>query len=182
MGIIETNRGRPLSEMVLADALIHLNSFDVQLRGALDNIAWAFLHCLDLNVDEKNRNFRQKAYIQAKEFQTKVRIHDPALSDYLEKLLRWFDDLTAYRDPIAHRVPIYTPPSTVTQEEVDARKASEKRACDAILSGAPDDEIKEAIANARDVGRYVPYIHREKNAGRTRRAAGSAGKRSWSAL
>ena len=163
MGLIENGGGKPLSGLLAEDAQVHLNSFYVQLRGALDNIAWAFLHCIDPNVDENNRDYRRKASIRDKRFLSDVKDRDPKLADYITNLIPWFDDLVAYRDPIAHRVPIYTPPSVVTQEEIDEGNAAQERAFAAIDSGAPDEEIENAIQQVRNVGRYVPYIHREIN-------------------
>lgn len=108
----ETKEKLPRDE--LSDVQINLHAFVINLYGVFDNFAWAFVlrHGLEADVGGPN---------QVGMFKAKTRQFLPApLKAYLEEeeTSQWFKDyLKEYRDSLAHRIPLYIPPSIVTEEE-----------------------------------------------------------------
>jgi hypothetical protein len=165
VGLIERGGGKPLHGAVQQDAQIHLNSFYVQIRGSLDNMAWAFLHSRNAHIDEEDKNQRKKANLRGKDFLRDMRSVDVKLADYVESIYPWFDDLKAFRDPIAHRVPIYTPPSAMTSQQQQESKDAFQETFQLIQAGGDDEGIKAAMVNLKGIGTYIPMISRETEGG-----------------
>ena len=101
----------------LSDATINVQSFVFNVFGAIDNLAWVWMHDYigqkradgtpipdgHIGLGAKNANVRATL---SKEFQ-----------DYLTTLDEWFDQLADLRHALAHRIPLYIPPYVIEQKD-----------------------------------------------------------------
>ena len=72
---------------------------------------------------------RNKIIIFGKEFGKKLSEFDGALFSELATYQDWFEIVKEFRDPAAHRMPLYCPPGIITDKNVENYKqASEKYA------------------------------------------------------
>jgi hypothetical protein len=108
------NATEKLSRDTLSDVQINLHAFVINLYGVFDNFAWAFVlrHNLVTIIGGRKRvgmfNAATQHYLP------------DVLKSYLkqESVSWWFDMyLKEYRDALAHRIPLYIPPFTVTENE-----------------------------------------------------------------
>ena len=98
------------STFIMPELNVHLNAYYLNLRGALDNLAWILHYQLKLipGVTEKNRP--QKIELTAPGFLVHLRSASIELADAMKEYSAWAKEVKALRDPAAHRVPIYTGP------------------------------------------------------------------------
>lgn len=112
--IFPPDRETTLGLQELADVQLNLHAFVINVSGAFDNMAWAFVfrHGLLNEIGGRTR---------VGILQDATRRHlPPAVRAQLEipETQRWLNTyLKDYRDALAHRIPLYLPPSIVTQEE-----------------------------------------------------------------
>ncbi|HJV53085.1 MAG TPA: hypothetical protein VJ652_16580 [Noviherbaspirillum sp.] len=105
---------RPLDAETIQDVEINLHVFVINLYGIFENLAWAFVLRHELESKLGNRN---KVSLFLRELQDQL---PTELREYLTSptMLAWQRDyLKNYRDSLAHRIPLYIPPSTFTPEE-----------------------------------------------------------------
>lgn len=105
---------RPLEKNDLYDVQINLHAYVMNLYGIFDNWAWAFVHKHNLL-----RQVRGKHGVGLFNKNT-TRFLPQILREYLanENISSWHEDyLKSFRDALAHRIPLYIPPSEVTKEE-----------------------------------------------------------------
>lgn len=107
---------QPLGTDALEEAQINLQAFVINVYGVFENLAWAFLHRHNLvaAVGSRHNISLFKARTQ--------QLLPPELRQYLtsETISRWHNQyLKAYRDALAHRIPLYIPPATFTRDEAD---------------------------------------------------------------
>jgi hypothetical protein len=105
---------RPLESSRLYEVQIYLHAFVINLYGIFDNYAWSFIyqHGLEADFDDPRRVGLFKAKVQA-------RLPDP-IRAFLQAqdICDWHRNyLTNYRDALAHRIPLYVPPSVLNQEQ-----------------------------------------------------------------
>jgi hypothetical protein len=82
----------------------------------------------------------------------------PALAFVFEQHSDWARELANLRDPAAHRIPIYVPPSLMTtQAQVDEFRRIEAQA-DAPSSERGDRAISEIYRAAQAVADFVPVM------------------------
>ena len=137
---------------------IFLNSYYLNLLGAVDNLAWILQHEFNLIEGAAEANGkRNKIVIFGKEFGKKIRELDDALFSELAPYREWLKTVRDFRDPAAHRMPLYCPPGIITDKHIeDYRQASEKyQAQDySIDSNAFMDAMREVAM----VGEFKPVF------------------------
>lgn len=115
----------------IADAQINLHSFLLNLYGIFDNWAWAYLF-------KHNLLSQFKARTEIGMFKPQVLARLPnELKDYLssESMTTWYNDyLKQYRDALAHRIPVYIPPSVFSEEESTRYVKLEEEKLEALRS------------------------------------------------
>lgn len=105
---------RPLASENLDAVQGALHAFVMNLYGAFENLAWAFVHrhaLLDAIVD------RRKVGLFLASTQ---RFLPPPVTQHLtsDGMVRWHADyLKPYRDALAHRIALYIPPAIYTADE-----------------------------------------------------------------
>ena len=115
----------------LTDLDINLHAFFVNISGILDNLGWVFVHenCLFGSPKEGKINKRGVGLFN-KKTQTHLR---PELNEYLnsESMQAWYKEYSKnYRDALAHRIPLYVPPSALNNEEKEEYMLLEKKLWD----------------------------------------------------
>lgn len=126
---------RPLSRDVLYDVQIAHHAFVINLYGYFENLAWAFMHRHGLLGEVRGR---KDVGLFLKSTQ---RLLPASIREYLASsaIMKWHDDyLKNYRDALAHRVPLYIPPSTLTKEDIAELEVLEDRERVAVLEGRWD--------------------------------------------
>lgn len=108
----------------LIDIQINLQAFFINIIGVFDNWAWCFvyLHHLETNVGGR---------LNVGVFKSRTQQCFPqALQKYLqsETIARWHSAyLKNYRDALAHRIPLYIPPASLTPTEQERYEALEAK-------------------------------------------------------
>jgi len=106
------------TRLAMLDATAYLQSFIFNLYGALDNLARIW--CREAAVvDNKGRPIAD----QQMGFTSKNDLVRRSLSaqfrNYLQKHDPWFEYLSNYRHALAHRIPLYIPPSCLAPDEAE---------------------------------------------------------------
>lgn len=154
------SRKEPLSPYEATDCAIHLNAYYLNLRGALDNLAWVLQYEWQLlaGVTEDGRSGRQKCNLFGTRFLAARQSQYPELASLLDQHGNWARELAELRDPAAHRVPIYVPPSVITsQEQMDKFRHIEAQA-DADPATRGDRPISEIYREAQAVADFMPVM------------------------
>lgn len=102
-----------LSRDTLIDVQINLHAFTMNLYGLFENCAWCFV--IYHNLEETIRDRRRISLFHR---QTK-RYLPERIKSYLEteNFKDWLVYLKSYRDALAHRIPLYIPPSNFNNEQ-----------------------------------------------------------------
>lgn len=114
--VIKKSGGNNLNPYETTNLNILLNAYYLNLLGALDNLAWVLQHEFNIieGASEKN-NKRNKIGIFLKDFKNKLKIKDNELYKELNTYQSWFDEIKMFRDPAAHRIPLYCAPGVRTE-------------------------------------------------------------------
>jgi hypothetical protein len=106
----------PLTQDQRQDVQIALHAFVMNLYGAFENLAWAFVIRHDLMSKFQHIN---KVGIFSKDLQ---RLIPEPIAIYLtsKTFLAWSKSyLKNYRDSLAHRIPLYIPPDELSSEHAN---------------------------------------------------------------
>lgn len=111
------NRTELLPREDLLDLGINLHAFMVNVSGLFDNLAWVYVLEYDLVGNPKEcKLHRNSVSLFNRDLQRQM----PAnFSSYLcsDHLREWYSEHSKnYRDAVAHRIPLYVPPSLLTGE------------------------------------------------------------------
>lgn len=155
----------PLSDAERTDLEISLHAFVINVHGLLDNLAW-------VRVFEGTRSGGLPPRTQVGLFDKPIvgKYLSEEAREYLARpeIIRWYQTYANnYRDALAHRIPLYVPPSTMTKAE--AKKAQELE--DQIMEKmkSHDFAAMEALEEAQDkVGTFSPvFVHSYKDTDRS---------------
>jgi hypothetical protein len=138
---------------------ICLNSFYVNMLGALDNIAWASTFELALRANPREDDWGSRTFctLSSKAFRDAVSSALPPLGAIVDGLQDWLRDIKRFRDPAAHRLPLSIIPGIMTEEEAARYRDVYQRAWDALLENNIDESDK-LFAEANKIGRFIPYL------------------------
>lgn len=167
-GMVPPDRTKPLPADDAFEVARALNDIYIHTRGMLDNFAWAILHIFG---DEAAKVLHQN---DIGLFQKRFKAN-PSLAEFCDiaaEFNGWAKELSARRDPVAHRIPLSVPPSCLNEEEAVAYSDLQNRANGALLklaelgnAGASFTDI-EAISSEVEslqtkmttIGRFAPFI------------------------
>lgn len=121
--LLPPDNEEPVESNSLNDAQVNLHAFFINLVGLFDNFAWAFAHHHNLaSLLSKQHSISL--------FNPKFQESIPTkLSSYLTSndIANWHNDyLKNYRDALAHRIPLYIPPSNIPIEDKSEYERLEK--------------------------------------------------------
>lgn len=140
----------------LSDATINVQSFVFNAFGAVDNLAWVWMHEIgqkradgtpipDGHVGLGPKNTSVRATF-SKEFQ-----------DHLAALDKWFDHLAGLRHALAHRIPLYIPPYVVEEKDQAAYLEFESKMTDAAKK-RDFVEYDRLSGEQMRLGRFRPWV------------------------
>jgi hypothetical protein len=152
--IVRSSDGAPISCYQASDLTIHLNSFYIHLRGAIDNLAWMIQYEIGLLPGVQEDRRASECNLFGKRFLGALRHSKPELIFSIERKQTWEAELKRFRDPVAHRIPLFAVPAVANEEQ-----AAEIRRLHVLAS--------EAYA-AKDFGRGMAYRHEAANVGQYR--------------
>jgi hypothetical protein len=116
--IFPPHQNEHLSKEMLTDIDINLHAFFINLAGVIDNLAWIFVYENNLLGKSKDGKIpRASVGLFKNETQKHLKTE---LMNYLnsDSIKSWHEHYSKdYRDALAHRVPLYVPPSTLTEAE-----------------------------------------------------------------
>jgi hypothetical protein len=154
-------RKKVLDTHACAELNVHLNSFYVQLRGALDNLAWVLHYEHDVlgSADESDQPTRTKCNLFDGRFLKGLDASHSLLASALRAKRPWFNDFKERRDPVAHRVPLYAMPGVIRQGSPDAESVQRLSAESGEAFARGDiEEGTRKLFESWSVGEYVPWF------------------------
>jgi len=136
---------------------MHANSFYLHLHGLFDNLAWAIAYSFPAYgmINEDDKACQRRIGL----FKADFMHHIPSaeLVKYLKGQSEWHKMLKEFRDPIAHRLPMYAPPSRFTEEDVAEYHKLHAEALAALM--AHDFDMHARLRQEqRQLGTYVPCL------------------------
>jgi hypothetical protein len=149
-----------LSRPALTDLGINLHAFFVNTSGLFDNLGWVFVFEHDLLGQRKHGKLERN---DVGLFQTETQKRLPeALQTYLQsdRLSNWYSDYSKnYRDALAHRIPLYVPPSIFSPVDSDKYLELEAQLQRLDLTEHKDLEIYGDILQQQErLGRPSPWF------------------------
>ena len=113
----------------LIDATINIQAFIINAAGLLDNLAWVWVHENDV------RNYDGSALKKLQISLTNKVIRQTFSTEFqncIQQNRKWIKNLRTFRDPLAHRIPLYISPYQVPVQntekylEIDRQKTLTK--------------------------------------------------------
>lgn len=150
---------KPLEDDKLTLLNICLNSYYLNLLGALDNLAWGSTFELHLlaNIDENDLAPRRFCTLANPKFVESISQRNVAFKDFLTTKQAWIQEVKRFRDPAAHRLPLAIVRGVMTEEEGQRYRELWEASTQALL----DDRWEESEAlrsEAERLGKFVPYL------------------------
>ena len=119
------NKNVPDSDTV-RDAAIFLQAFMFNTFGCIDNLAHIWV--IEKEVKNKFGKELRPSQVGLGPDKTVVLKSLPRrFSDYLGEIRPWFQYLQNFRHALAHRIPLYIPPSLITNDKLEEYQATEVR-------------------------------------------------------
>lgn len=149
----------------LTELDINLHAFFVNISGILDNLGWVFIYEKSLFGSPKEGKINKHGVGL---FNKKTQIYlRPELNEYLnsERMQAWYKEYSKnYRDALAHRIPLYVPPSALNTEEKEEYMALEKKLwdCSSLEAILKHNEI---LTKQSQLGRACPFFAHSTNEG-----------------
>jgi hypothetical protein len=159
LAVAPLGRTHKLSSYECADLNVHLNSWYVQMRGALDNLSWALHYRWNLlgSSGENDEQVRRRCYLFARRFQVALQNVRPRLHARITSHADWARTFKELRDPIAHRVPIYAVPAVAFDPDKAEFDRLNKEANEAAARGDLDT-VRSKMQEASTVGTYYHVV------------------------
>ncbi len=139
------------------DATTFLQSFMITCFGAIDNLAWVWI----LEADIRSRpgiNLPDRHVGFGPDNQTVRGSLPDRVNDLLREYDEWFRYLRDYRHALAHRIPLYIPPTTM--DDAGAAECARLEEKEVVPAAADRDwqRYHALIRRQRDLGRFEPVM------------------------
>lgn len=146
-------RTNPLTHEEREDITVFLLTFLFNVSGIIDNLSWIWFYEKKICEKEDPEKFKFKVHLFDKDFKK-------YLTDEVKKELqifnKWQNHIKNFRDPIAHRIPLYVIPYFLDEE--GARK--HKLLVEKFNNETDIDERKRLLEEMDNCGVYEPaYMH-----------------------
>lgn len=150
----------PLSVRLSIDLSLLLNAYYLNLTGSLDNLAWAltYHHNLIDSIDEDDSNQYRFVQLTGTKFIRKLRKENlQELADKLSSMDKWCKSVKKFRNPAAHNIPLYVPPSVLSGDDLDKHKELNSKAAE-LIKDEKDYEGASLIYEAFRLGKHYPIF------------------------
>lgn len=147
---------KPIDPDDLNEVQISLHAFVMNLYGTFENLAWAFVcrHSLLPVIGDRKKvgmfldSTQQFLPLPLKTYVTSA------------SMIKWHGEyLKEYRDALAHRIPLYIPPATYTQEESEQYAVLEQQE-DETLAAHNWGDLEHIQNEKRGLGSACPmFLH-----------------------
>jgi hypothetical protein len=157
-GLIEQSGGLKIDPYTITHINIFINSFYINLLGATDNLAWILQHELNLidGASEKNRGKFDIGLFQ-KKFIKYLKVIDEPIGCIIQGFEKWHTEIKDFRDPAAHRIPLYCPPGVMFDNHLDEHKAVSSKLAD-INYTENSAQYMTTLSEQYNIGEYQPIF------------------------
>jgi hypothetical protein len=138
------------------DATINLQAFVFNTFGAIDNLAWIWAYERMADVGGKPRLHKNEVALNKPNSSIRGSFSE-GFRQYLEEHADWFRFQEDYRHSLAHRIPLYIPPSAIPTEKRDTHAGLGEEMMQAVLRGDPVRYDQLMIAQ-KQLGIFVPVM------------------------
>ena len=154
------DRKKTLSAHLATELAIHVNAYYLNLCGSLDNIAWAMAYewAMLPGIDEDSPASRRYCNLFGKDFRRDLRRIRGGLADLLDEHIEWNRELRRFRDPAAHRIPLYVAPGVIRDRETLERFYEIGREAEKSEEDRGGRALSEIFDEQRAVAGYEPII------------------------
>lgn len=155
--VVPADRKQALATHEVTELAIHINSYYVNLAGSMDNIAWALKYELGLLEGSSEAGGRRltECTLFGSAFLNALTSTQPSLVVFLRERSGWAVELKRFRDPAAHRVPLYVPPGIIKTEET----LREFRRLDELAGGSDASRGGRARSEIMQEARSLAECH-----------------------
>ena len=138
-------RHKPPARENLQAAQVHLQAFVINVAGCLDNLAWICVEEFGIRDKKGLPLARKRVGFRKANIDVRAAV-PPAFVAYLVEIEDWMDMQENFRDALAHRIPLYVPPYSVLQSEVETHSALQQELMLAEFRSAPDEQVRRLRA------------------------------------
>jgi len=140
----------------LVEAAVNIQAFVVNVAGCCDNLAWTW--AFEVQAKQPDGNPLQQRQIGLiSEFGHLWRTIPRDLRALLTTRRTWFKHVKDFRDSLAHRIPLYIPPYTVSPDDLNEYGRLERESWAALVAG--DIDLHEALLEQQEkMKRFLPFI------------------------
>ncbi len=151
-------RDKPLSHDEQQELSSEINILYMHLYGVLDNYAWCILfeRSPELDPDLPAGIHRNDVGLFSKEFRKRCTAF-VEIKDEIQAYDDWFKDAKERRDPVAHRIPLYIPPSVITKEEETYYRDVWDRH-NKCIQNMQLDEASDLLDQLNTIGTFKPFF------------------------
>lgn len=154
--ILPPDRTTPPTSDELSDAVINIQAFVLNVFGSIDNLAWIWV--CEKGLTKKDGSPIPPSLVGLSHKNEIVRgSFSIEFQDFLKGLNDWFEHQENYRHALAHRIPLYIPPYTVSKDKEAVYNELTRRKIDAMkrLDIAEYDRL---TAEQDAIGAFGPMI------------------------
>ena len=153
-------RIHPLSRDETEKLSREINVIYMHIRGVLDNFAWCFLYEKEPNVIHSLP--RTSVDLFSRKFKEL-----PAFSEIEHEILShdsWNKEVKERRDPVAHRIPLYIPPSNVIEEEGETYGKLYREGV-GHFNNLCFEDAQDKFDQLRNIGIFYPHFQHHPDQG-----------------
>lgn len=148
------------------DLTINLQSFLFNVFGCIDNLALMWVNERQISDGKGALLKGKKVGLTLKDDTKTIRgSFSQGFQDYLNSLNSWFSYLEDFRHALAHRIPLYIPPFSLTKdEEIKFFKLEEDKMN--ALKQHNIEKYQQLLSEQNELGKFVPcmlHSYREKS-------------------
>lgn len=136
------------------DLAINLQSLVFNVFGSIDNLAWIWATEEKLTTDAGGS-------LRPRDISFKKKLLRETLPsgflDYLDSLKDWFSYMEDFRHALAHRIPLYVPPYTVTPANIEKHDELEKQK-NSVMGRGDFEEYERLNSEQVKLGRFTPAM------------------------
>jgi hypothetical protein len=140
------------SRDTVGDAELLLQSFMMNVFGAIDNLVWVWALERDVKSPNGNELPRTEIVFDGPRAKTLRSSLTPALKTNIDDSKGWFEALRTYRDGVAHQIPIYIPRLLNRDEFEEAERLS--KGMDEAIAKSHSRRLFELMDKRHNLGDY----------------------------